>query len=74
MATPPNRSRCGPRCSSRAPTHGTLGLLDIIARFTIPGLNKFPELNSHIVTTKEAAGGITQKIISFGCVNLGGAA
>ncbi|MEC5179294.1 dihydrolipoamide acetyltransferase family protein [Arthrobacter sp. CG_A4] len=50
------------------------GLLAFIARFVTAGLKKFPELNTRIVTTEDAAGGATQEIVDFDGVNLGFAA
>jgi 2-oxoisovalerate dehydrogenase E2 component (dihydrolipoyl transacylase) len=49
----------------------TPGLLAFIARFVTAGLKKFPELNSRIVTTEDAAGGEMQEIVAFDGVNLG---
>ncbi|WP_423182220.1 dihydrolipoamide acetyltransferase family protein [Arthrobacter sp. NyZ413] len=52
----------------------TPGLLAFIARFVTAGLKKFPELNTRIVTTEDAAGGETQEIVAFDGINLGFAA
>ncbi|WP_445153563.1 dihydrolipoamide acetyltransferase family protein [Arthrobacter sp. Hor0625] len=52
----------------------TPGLLAFIARFVTAGLKKFPELNTRIVTTEDAAGGTSQEIVAFDGVNLGFAA
>jgi 2-oxoisovalerate dehydrogenase E2 component (dihydrolipoyl transacylase) len=41
---------------------------------TTPGLKKFPELNTRIVTTEATAGGTSQEIVAFDGVNLGFAA
>jgi 2-oxoisovalerate dehydrogenase E2 component (dihydrolipoyl transacylase) len=54
--------------------HSTPGLLAFIARFVTAGLKKFPELNTRIVTTEDAAGGEMQEILAFDGVNLGFAA
>lgn len=54
--------------------HHTPGLLAFIARFVTAGLKKFPELNTRIVTTEDAAGGASQEIVAFDGVNLGFAA
>ncbi|WLQ07116.1 dihydrolipoamide acetyltransferase family protein [Arthrobacter oryzae] len=54
--------------------HNTPGLLAFIARFVTAGLKKYPELNTRIVTTEDAAGGESQEIIAFNGVNLGFAA
>ena len=58
----------------KADPHHTPGLLAFIARFVTAGLKKFPELNTRIVTTEDAAGGATQEILAFDGVNLGFAA
>jgi pyruvate dehydrogenase E2 component (dihydrolipoamide acetyltransferase) len=57
-----------------ADPHHTPGLLAFIARFVTAGLKKFPELNTRIVTTEDAAGGTMQEIVAFDGVNLGFAA
>jgi 2-oxoisovalerate dehydrogenase E2 component (dihydrolipoyl transacylase) len=54
--------------------HNAPGLLAFIARFVTAGLKKFPELNTRIVTTEDAAGGEMQEILAFDGVNLGFAA
>ena len=54
--------------------HNTPGLLAFIARFVTAGLKKYPELNTRIVTTEDAAGGESQEIVAFDGVNLGFAA
>ncbi|QCO99589.1 2-oxo acid dehydrogenase subunit E2 [Arthrobacter sp. 24S4-2] len=54
--------------------HNTPGLLAFIARFVTAGLKKYPELNTRIVTTEDAAGGDSQEIVAFDGVNLGFAA
>jgi pyruvate dehydrogenase E2 component (dihydrolipoamide acetyltransferase) len=54
--------------------HNTPGLLAFIARFVTAGLKKFPELNTRIVITEDAAGGQMQEILAFDGVNLGFAA
>ncbi|MDV8146980.1 dihydrolipoamide acetyltransferase family protein [Arthrobacter sp. B10-11] len=54
--------------------HNTPGLLAFIARFVTAGLKKYPELNTRIVTTEDAAGGESQDIVAFDGVNLGFAA
>jgi len=54
--------------------HNVPGLLAFIARFVTAGLKKFPELNTRIVTTEDAAGGTSQEIVAFDGVNLGFAA
>jgi pyruvate dehydrogenase E2 component (dihydrolipoamide acetyltransferase) len=54
--------------------HNTPGLLAFIARFVTAGLKKFPELNTRIVITEDAAGGEMQEIVAFDGVNLGFAA
>ncbi|MGO4803910.1 dihydrolipoamide acetyltransferase family protein [Arthrobacter sp. 2MCAF15] len=58
----------------KADPHNTPGLLAFIARFVTAGLKKFPELNTRIVTTEDAAGGTMQEIVAFDGVNLGFAA
>jgi pyruvate dehydrogenase E2 component (dihydrolipoamide acetyltransferase) len=58
----------------KADPHNTPGLLAFIARFVTAGLKKFPELNTRIVTTEDAAGGAMQEIVAFDGVNLGFAA
>ncbi|WP_018775129.1 dihydrolipoamide acetyltransferase family protein [Arthrobacter sp. 131MFCol6.1] len=58
----------------KADPHSTPGLLAFIARFVTAGLKKFPELNTRIVTTEDAAGGAMQEIVAFDGVNLGFAA
>ncbi len=58
----------------KADPHHTPGLLAFIARFVTAGLKKFPELNTRIVTTEDAAGGTMQEIVAFDGVNLGFAA
>lgn len=58
----------------KADPHNTPGLLAFIARFVTAGLKKFPELNTRIVTTEDAAGGMMQEIVAFDGVNLGFAA
>jgi pyruvate dehydrogenase E2 component (dihydrolipoamide acetyltransferase) len=58
----------------KADPHNTPGLLAFIARFVTAGLKKFPELNTRIVTTEDAAGGSMQEIVAFDGVNLGFAA
>ncbi|MET4093951.1 dihydrolipoamide acetyltransferase family protein [Arthrobacter sp. UYCu712] len=58
----------------KADPHNTPGLLAYIARFVTAGLKKFPELNTRIVTTEDAAGGTMQEIVAFDGVNLGFAA
>jgi 2-oxoisovalerate dehydrogenase E2 component (dihydrolipoyl transacylase) len=58
----------------KADPHTTPGLLAFIARFVTAGLKKYPELNTRIVTTEDAAGGESQEIIAFDGVNLGFAA
>jgi 2-oxoisovalerate dehydrogenase E2 component (dihydrolipoyl transacylase) len=58
----------------KADPHHTPGLLAFIARFVTAGLKKFPELNTRIVTTEDAAGGASQEIVAFDGVNLGFAA
>lgn len=54
--------------------HGAPGLLAFIARFVTAGLKRFPELNTRIVSTEDAAGGEMQEIIAFDGINLGFAA
>ncbi|ABK04569.1 catalytic domain of components of various dehydrogenase complexes [Arthrobacter sp. FB24] len=54
--------------------HNTPGLLAFIARFVTAGLKKYPELNTRIVTTEDAAGGESQEIVAFDGINLGFAA
>ncbi|CAN7469087.1 dihydrolipoamide acetyltransferase family protein [Arthrobacter sp. LjRoot78] len=58
----------------KADPHNTPGLLAFIARFVTAGLKKYPELNTRIVTTEDAAGGESQEIVAFDGVNLGFAA
>ncbi len=58
----------------KADPHHTPGLLAFIARFVTAGLKKYPELNTRIVTTEDAAGGTMQEIVAFDGVNLGFAA
>lgn len=58
----------------KANPHNTPGLLAFIARFVTAGLKKYPELNTRIVTTEDAAGGESQEIVAFDGVNLGFAA
>lgn len=58
----------------KADPHHTPGLLALIARFVTAGLKKYPELNTRIVTTEDAAGGTMQEIVAFDGVNLGFAA
>lgn len=58
----------------KADPHNTPGLLAFIARFVTAGLKKYPELNTRIVTTEDAAGGESQEIVTFDGVNLGFAA
>ncbi|MHA7221421.1 dihydrolipoamide acetyltransferase family protein [Arthrobacter sp. RHLT1-20] len=58
----------------QADPNNTPGLLAFIARFVTAGLKKYPELNTRIVTTEDAAGGATQEIVAFDGVNLGFAA
>ncbi|MBT2538279.1 dihydrolipoamide acetyltransferase family protein [Arthrobacter sp. ISL-69] len=58
----------------KADPHNTPGLLAFIARFVTAGLKKYPELNTRIVTSEDAAGGETQEIVAFDGVNLGFAA
>ncbi|WP_426996748.1 dihydrolipoamide acetyltransferase family protein [Pseudarthrobacter sp. N5] len=58
----------------KADPHNTPGLLAFIARFVTAGLKKYPELNTRIVTTEDAAGGEMQEIVAFDGVNLGFAA
>ncbi|MBT2594676.1 dihydrolipoamide acetyltransferase family protein [Arthrobacter sp. ISL-72] len=58
----------------KADPHNTPGLLAFVARFVTAGLKKYPELNTRIVTTEDAAGGESQEIVAFDGVNLGFAA
>ncbi|MEQ4518734.1 dihydrolipoamide acetyltransferase family protein [Pseudarthrobacter sp. B907] len=58
----------------RSDPHNTPGLLAFIARFVTAGLKKYPELNTRIVTTEDAAGGASKEIVAFDGVNLGFAA
>lgn len=58
----------------KADPHNTPGLLAFIARFVTAGLKKYPELNTRLVTTEDAAGGESQEIVAFDGVNLGFAA
>lgn len=58
----------------KADPHNTPGLLAFIARFVTAGLKRFPELNTRIVTSEDAAGGESQEIVAFDGVNLGFAA
>ncbi|MBP1135107.1 pyruvate dehydrogenase E2 component (dihydrolipoamide acetyltransferase) [Arthrobacter sp. PvP023] len=58
----------------KADPHNTPGLMAFIARFVTAGLKKYPELNTRIVTTEDAAGGESQEIVAFDGVNLGFAA
>lgn len=58
----------------KSDAHNTPGLLAFIARFVTAGLKKYPELNTRIVTTEDAAGGESQEIVAFDGVNLGFAA
>ncbi|WP_417234411.1 dihydrolipoamide acetyltransferase family protein [Arthrobacter sp.] len=53
-----------------ADPHNTPGLLAFIARFTLAGLDRYPELNTRVQETGDGG----QEIISFSGVNLGIAA